>query len=137
MKSLIFMFSLLLALVFVTACGGSHESSSTPVTLDNGKRWIANPETTSGINNMRGQIGRFTGHEDVDAYAQLKVRLVDEYNLIFKNCTMKGEAHEQLHNYLVPMNKMFEGLASTDLNTCKESFKAINTHLDSYTTYFE
>lgn len=82
-------------------------------------------------------MGRFAGHEDAEAYALLKDRLVDEYNLIFKNCTMKGAAHEQLHNYLVPMNKMFEGLASSDLNTCKESFKALNTHLDSYVTYFE
>ena len=56
--------------------------------------------------------------------------------MIFKMCTMTGSAHDQLHNFLVPMKAMFGGIESEDLATCKASFDALQKHLGVYEKYF-
>jgi hypothetical protein len=50
---------------------------------------------------------------------------------------MKGEAHEQLHNYLLPMRPMFDSLGSNKIETCKTAFTQIKNHLEEYSDYFE
>jgi len=107
------------------------------VSLDNSKLWKANPETTSGIKKMQDIMNGFSETESVKAYAALKNDLETEFTNIFQKCTMKGEAHNQLHNYLKPMIDIFEGLESSDLNVCKANFKTMKTHLAGYANYFE
>ncbi|MBK9017728.1 MAG: hypothetical protein IPM82_28830 [Saprospiraceae bacterium] len=50
-----FFLLLLFALPLLHSCGehGQHGNSAVQITLDNGNRWQANPETTSGIAAMR------------------------------------------------------------------------------------
>ncbi len=115
----------------------SHESIDGTVTLNNGKLWQANPETTSGINNMKKRMQAFTDNDKVAAYATLKEGLEADFTELFEKCTMKGEAHNQLHNYLFPFIDLFDGLASSDIETCKKSFKELKAHLEGYSRYFE
>lgn len=114
----------------------THEKG-TPVQLYDGNLWIANPETTTGIKNMRALMQNFSDTESVAAYATLKDSLEMQFKSILIKCTMTGEAHTQLHNYLVPMKTVFEGLESSDLNTCKKSFNILNKHLTQYKKYFK
>lgn len=107
------------------------------ISLDNTKRWEANLETTEGIKKMQNIMHSFSEEENTNAYASLKGELETEFTNIFQKCTMKGEAHEQLHNYLKPMIGIFEGLESSDLKTCKTNFKTMETHLEGYANYFE
>ncbi len=115
----------------------SHESIDGTVTLNNGKLWQANPETTSGINNMKKRMQAFTDNDKVEAYTTLKEGLEADFTELFEKCTMKGEAHNQLHNYLFPFIDLFDGLASSDIETCKRSFKELKAHLEGYSRYFE
>jgi len=114
----------------------THEKG-TPVQLYDGNLWIANPETTTGIKNMRTLMQNFSDTESVAAYATLKDSLEMQFKSILIKCTMTGEAHTQLHNYLVPMKTVFEGLKSSDLNTCKQRFNILNKHLSQYEKYFK
>jgi len=82
-------------------------------------------------------MASFSEKENVTAYASLKKELEAEFSNIFQKCTMKGEAHNQLHNYLKPMISIFEGLESSNLETCKASFKMMEDHLAGYANYFE
>lgn len=107
------------------------------VSLDNTKLWKANLETTEGIKIMQSIMRSFSEEEKVVAYASLKGELETEFTNIFQKCTMKGEAHNQLHNYLKPMIGIFEGLESSDLKTCKTNFKTMENHLAAYPNYFE
>lgn len=107
------------------------------VSLDNEKLWQANLETTEGIKKMQNIMRSFSEKENVMAYALLKGELESEFTNIFQKCTMKGEAHNQLHNYLKPMIDIFEGLESSNLKICKTSFKTMENHLAGYTNYFE
>jgi len=107
------------------------------VNLDNSKLWKANIETTEGIQKMQNIMQSFSDKENQTAYASLKDELETEFTNIFQKCTMKGEAHEQLHNYLKPMIGIFEGLESSDLKICKTNFKVMENHLGGYANYFK
>jgi len=107
------------------------------VSLDNTRLWKANLETTEGIKIMQSIMDSFSEENNVKAYASLKDELEAEFTNIFQKCTMKGEAHNQLHNYLKPMIDIFEGLESSDLKTCKTHFKVMENHLAGYANYFE
>lgn len=107
------------------------------VRLDNTKLWQTNIETTQGIKKMQQIMHSFSDRNNVVAYASLKSELETEFTTIFQKCTMKGEAHNQLHNYLKPMMPIFEGLESTNLATCKANFKAMEKHLAGYANYFK
>jgi hypothetical protein len=133
----------------ITSCGNSTEKSQCSHGHDNneaheqtndtgtGKLWQANPETTQGVGDMKKLMVSFSEKEDVAAYGLLSEKLKTAYGLIFTNCTMKGEAHNQLHNYLMPMGDMFKGIKSTELDVCKNSFEDLNKHLDEYQTIFK
>jgi hypothetical protein len=79
----------------------------------------------------------FSDRNNATSYASLKNELETEFTTIFQKCTMKGEAHNQLHNYLKPMVPIFEGLESNNLDICKANFKAMKKHLAGYANYFK
>lgn len=114
----------------------AHEDD-TILRLNNGDLWSANTETTDGINNMIVLVKTFTEKENLEAFTTLKQNLEKEFGTIITKCSMKGEPHNQLHNYLMPMKSYFKGLESSDLNTCKESFNELKRHLSEYSNYFE
>ena len=112
-----------------------HDSDE-ELTLNNGKRWEANPETTEGVKKLQMQLQGFSDKESVEAYTILTKELEATFAEIFAKCTMKGEAHNQLHNFLKPMLELFDGMKSGDLNESKKSFDILNKHLTLYKEYF-
>jgi hypothetical protein len=101
------------------------------------KIWPANFETTAGFTKMGVIMDNFTDVEAQEAYVQLEKDLKVEYRLIFKNCTMTGEAHDHLHHYLMPFSEFFKGLTSNNLDLAKSSFSKMKAHLDDYKNHFE
>ncbi len=144
MKNLIKPLIILAIVVSATACNNTNTESNdstnhgeTMIKLDGEKRWIANPETTDGINNMIQIVETFGDVENVESYQTLTDNLKEEFNTIFQKCTMEGEAHNQLHNYLFPMKEKFKLMSSDNLDDCKSAFVDLQEHLSSYKTYFE
>ncbi len=115
----------------------NHRSNNSGLVLDDGKLWIANPETTTGVENMINIMKSFTEKDDVQAYVKLTESLKSEFSMIFEKCTMTGEAHNQLHNFLVPIKDSFKTLSSTDLEQCQNSFDKLNKHLNNYKKFFK
>ena len=50
---------------------------------------------------------------------------------------MTGEAHNQLHNFLIPIKKHLEIFETSDLKESQENFKTLNEHLKEYNKFFE
>jgi hypothetical protein len=115
----------------------SHDHVENGLMLDNGKLWIANPETTEGVQHMITIMNSFTDKDDVEAYEQLTENLKLEFTMIFQKCTMQGEAHNQLHNFLIPIKHLFETLGSKNIKECQSSFDNLDKHLDEYKKYFK
>ena len=132
---------LLASIILLTAC---QENSELPdvnipiaVELNNGQKWQANPETTKGIQNMHVLIKNFTRSNDLTAYHRLQSDLQEEFTSIFQQCTMTGEAHNQLHNYLIPLNKSIKKLESSNLDTCDLGIRRLEYILPQYKRFFE
>lgn len=100
------------------------------VSLNNGQRWKANPETTTGIAHMVDILGAYDPSGG-DPKA-LKDTLETEFGLIFERCTMSGEAHVQLHNYLLPIHQQLRDFQGTGPER-----EALGQRLAAYGTYFE
>ena len=145
MKNTILKLTLVLAIAFTSSCKKDakqktdelHLSEQNGIELNDGKRWFANSETTEGIKNMVRIMNTFNEKEDIKAYATLTKSLKTEFSMVFEKCTMKGEAHNQLHNFLIPINDLFEPLASSNLKECQDSYNKLNSHLKVYQTYFK
>jgi|GEM_PF-267541 len=112
-------------------------SASHGLVLDDGKKWAANAETTEGIHTMIEIMDSFTDTTSVEAYLALTDNLNEQLGLIFHKCTMTGEAHNQLHVFLMPIKATFAQLAGNDINMCRRSHKALRAHLDVYDEFFE
>ena len=106
------------------------------IQLDNGKPWLANAETTTGIQHMQMLVNNFPDDADLTTCRVLKSELETKYNFIFEKCTMTGEAHEQLHAYLLPMKDMISRVDSQDPEVSKAAVAELKKHLALYGKYF-
>lgn len=117
-----------------TQDAGAHEdhtATGTLVELDNGQTWEANIETTEGIANMEALVDGYDPGSDDGLL--LKEGLEAEFQDIFAKCTMTGESHNQLHNYLAPIHKMLKELSPTP---SEAELDALSDHLATYPDYF-
>jgi len=113
-----------------------HHEADGVLSLNNGEKWVANPETTTGVNNIIVLMDGFEELENVEAYKELTKTIKGEFSNIFKMCTMTGPSHDQLHNFLIPIKNSFKGLSSDDLETCKTTFGKLRAHMDEYDKFF-
>jgi len=135
--------TLMTSLLVIVSCGETTtevkrevekkvEKKAMPlVQLNHGERWEANAATVEGIESLTKMVEGFDA--SVQSYDSLQSNLRDEFGLIFKNCTMKGEAHEQLHNYLLPLMELFGKLT---LKERENALAEIKKHLARFDTYF-
>lgn len=114
-----------------TATVQGHGADSGAVQLDNGNTWAANAETTQGIAAMQALLQGFDPATD-DGIV-LKEELEAEFKGIFDKCTMTGEAHEQLHNYLKPVHAMLESMGPDPKEADRQQMA---DYLGTYTKYF-
>ena len=106
--------------------------------LNDGEKWTSNPETTNGIKQMIGLINIEIKEDSIANYNEIGQKLNTEMKTIFSECTMKGEAHEQLHLYLIPLVKQFRELEEAEtIKSAILSQKNILAHLNEYADYFE
>ena len=122
-----------------TADLGTSSVKELAVNLDDGKKWKANVETSQGINKMMASVKKAISKKmtEVDDYRTLGASLQQDFNEIFQKCTMTGEAHDQLHNYLLPMVDMVKTFENGDVASCEKTLPQIKEHLNSYYNYFE
>ena len=135
----------LIVILTLGACNTQESKLLDDVKLNNGAAWNANIETTNGMHSMQKyisvfktkNIGSLSETEKIEAYHKVNLEIKKEFNLIIQSCSMKGEAHNQLHNYILPMLKMFEGIDTNDILIIEANFQALDGRLDFYHTYFK
>ncbi len=110
--------------------GNEHEGQAGAVQLNNGQPWAANVETTDGVNSMLALV---KSYDPTSADTLLKSELVAEFNGIFAKCTMTGQAHEQLHNYLSPVHGMLDKLSA---KPSAADLSELRAYLGTYGNYF-
>lgn len=116
----------------------NDDGKTVKVTLENETLWKANDYTSIGMNNMIKLMQDLAINKaNIKDFELLTGNLKNEFTLIFQKCTMKGEAHNQLHNFLIPINNEFENLESDNIETAKTSYDRLLKHIKTYSLYFE
>ncbi|MCM4167449.1 hypothetical protein KCTC52924_01056 [Arenibacter antarcticus] len=107
------------------------------IALNNGIKWEANLETTTGVAAMSKLISesKTTSTED---YKRLGNALNEVKNTLVKECTMTGASHDNLHVFLHPLIEKIELLQKTATTDEGVTIKNnISDHLEGYYTYFK
>ncbi len=128
---------ILFAATIFSSTGCQNDQSNTPsysellVSQSPDGKWEANEATLQGIKNMKRFLKQ---SEERPGTTGLKELLAMEYKSIFKNCTMTGEAHNALHDYLFPLKERIDTLS--DPPSAGE-LKEIREYLEAFDDYFE
>ena len=113
-----------------------EKKSKNTLHLNDGEKWEADQATNTAIDKMI-EITNFPVKGDVKSYKSVGIKLSKEMKALFGVCTMKGEAHDQLHIFLVPLVAKFRNLEN--VKTEEEAVvmqEDIFEHLQKYNTYF-
>ena len=117
----------------------SHEEQTnwmSQIQLDNGSKWKANTETTTGIQAMASRIDEDESNS-IKHYKKLASDLNDLKNTIIKECTMEGKSHDNLHIFLIPLVDKIAALGEVNsVHEGAEITREIREHLEVYYNYF-
>lgn len=104
---------------------------------DEGQKWIANIETTQGVDEM-AEIIENNNPKTVEDYRNLASKLNDKTNFIVKECTMEGPSHDNLHVFLHPLIKKVGALLEVEsAEKGQEILKSIEKNIEEYYNYFQ
>jgi hypothetical protein len=115
-----------------------HEAKGHKLTLNGTERWKANPETTAGVQSMKKIVSAaLSGPLDASHTKKTSGALHAAFLTVFRECTMTGSAHEQLHSYLAPMAGLIEKLGTSTGPDAHAILERLSEHLASYDKWFQ
>lgn len=118
-----------------------QKASTAPVLNLNGEmKWRADDATTAGIEGMQETMKRFIASNNlgsVQAYQELGKTLNGELNSIFRQCTMTGLAHDELHKFLLPIIEDVKVLQDGNLEASTAAQLRLEERLYMYQAFFE
>lgn len=112
-----------------------HESTGSELTLNDGKKWHADSLTVSHVHEMARIASQPISAEltMIEMSRQLKA----EFNEIFKDCSMTGPAHDQLHNFLLQVKPRLKAIKNADTEEASKAHAELQEVLASFDAYFE
>ena len=136
--------NILAALAFgllLAACGQNTDThqhnTEEAIVLNNGQKWKVVPPMMAHIRNMETDAKSFEG-STLAEHKTLATKLQTNLNLLTSNCTMTGQAHDELHKWLLPYIGMVNDFAKAETKEdaaayaakIKESFTVLNTYFE-------
>ena len=116
-----------------------HEEEKA-LALNGTERWQADEPTKRHVQQLQALVKEFklqAENNTAGAYNDLGQAMQAELQQMFKDCTMKGPAHDMLHVYLVPLVEDVKLLEGKDEANAETAFVRISARLQEYTTYFQ
>lgn len=146
----------LIVLVGVTACNSNNKTETTVkdtkthketnenhpdehegVQLNNGEKWEVNREMRPHILDGIFFLNEYQANNDAN-YLQLAERLKEKNTSLIKSCTMKGEAHDELHKWLHPHMKLIEKLSlAENSEDASEIIQEIELSFQTFKAHFQ
>jgi ElaB/YqjD/DUF883 family membrane-anchored ribosome-binding protein len=103
----------------------SKHSEEIKIVLKNGEKWVVDKPMMRLIQNIRTDVMNFNG-DSIDKYKTLASKINDNLKILTSSCTMTGQAHDELHKWLVPFLKMSESFSeSKTLDVAQKNYQAI------------
>lgn len=102
-----------------------------------GQRWVVVPKMMTFLNNMDKEL-QAPAPSSIKAHHQLGDRLNKSIKSLVASCTMTGQAHDELHNWLVPFITDVKHYRETnDLATLQNQHKALQKAFLVFHDYFQ
>lgn len=103
--------------------------------LNQGEKWIVVPEMLKSIRAIEIEVKNFEGATKQD-FKKYSDRIAELLNELTSNCTMEGDAHDELHKWLIPFIELNDKLIKSNSNDIsseivtkqKEEIKLFNTY---------
>jgi len=114
-----------------------HHDEIEEIVLDNGNKWKVVETMAVYILNMEKAVNEFETLENKD-YAVLAKTIDENITELTSKCTMEGQAHDELHKWLVPfieLSEKFDG--ATELENQENIYQKFKASFETYNTYFE
>lgn len=115
-----------------------HEhNDSNVIALNNGEKWKLDDKMLVHIRNMENDINAFENTSNSD-YKELAKKLQSNLDLLTSNCTMKGQAHDELHKWLLPYIDLVNVFSkTTNKQELVVQFKKIQSSFLTFNQYFQ
>ena len=114
-----------------------HDDESEAIELNNGEKWQVNANMITHIRNMENDVVSYAKVEQKD-YKSLSEKLQASIDLLTSNCTMTGQAHDELHKWLLPYMDLVEELSEAeDKIEAEKQFQEIQTSITTFNHYFQ
>jgi hypothetical protein len=110
------------------------------IVLDNGKKWVVVPEMMVFIKNIENAVAEFSKKEtaSLEEYQNLSKLIAKNLEELTSNCTMTGQAHDELHKWLVPfLDLSAEFAETTNVKEAEIAYKKIEESFKEFVVYFE
>ncbi|MBK7130451.1 MAG: hypothetical protein IPM74_10080 [Crocinitomicaceae bacterium] len=117
-----------------------HEPAE-PIVLDNGKKWKVDDHMLAWIRQIETEVYDFTADtqtQTLKMYHQLASNISTNLDSLTSNCTMTGQAHDELHKWLLPFLDMSDHFsASETLKEADSIYHSISASFMEFNIYFE
>ena len=114
-----------------------HDHESEAIELNNGEKWTVDANMLTHIRTMENDVISFAKVEQKD-YKVLSEKLQASIDLLTSNCTMTGQAHDELHKWLLPYMDLVEELSEPeDKIEAEKQFQEIQTSITTFNHYFQ
>lgn len=105
--------------------------------LLNNQKWVIDEGMRVSIDSIQMEMDAFQGN-DLESYQRLSVELEHHTKSIISSCTMKGQAHDELHKWLIPFIDLRKELGQISESTeGARIVTELNNELIIFKTYFE
>lgn len=103
--------------------------------LNQDEKWVVVPEMMLSIMSIENQIEGFKGNT-IEEYKSHSKSISELLGELTSNCTMEGEAHDELHKWLIPFIELNDALTSSNsieksaeiVSNQKEEIKLFNAY---------
>lgn len=110
-----------------------QHSDDEAIQLNEGKKWKVDEKMMAHIRTMEKDIASFDNLKP-ENYPILAADLKKNLDLLTSNCTMKGQAHDELHKWLLPFIDLADNFSK---DKSAEQFAEIQNSFKTFNQYFE
>lgn len=111
----------------------SHDADEA-IQLNNGKKWKVDDAMLVHIRNVEKIVTDTTGPVN---YVAAGDSIAQHLELLTSSCTMTGQAHDELHKWLLPFLDLSEELSEQDGREADSTLNEMKTAFSVFNTYFE
>lgn len=110
----------------------------TSIHLNKGKKWKVESKMLLFIRNMETELNKQEQFNSLEQYKNLSLVLKSNLDSLTSNCVMEGEAHDELHKWLLPYIDLTDSLNNaSDLNISEQLRLTIKDTYKTFNYYFE